>query len=282
MAGERVLVVNADDFGLSPGVCRGILRAADEGVVTSTSALVVAPGFAAHARALRDSGLGVGAHLCAVGEDPPLLSAAEVPTLVDERGRLPLTWRGFVARAARGRIDPADLRREFTAQLELLLGAGITPTHVDSHQNLHLWPAVTAVAFDLAATHGIRAVRLPRTTSRAPTALGVKLLGLRLRRTAQRRSMAVADASVGLDEAGRWSTPSMAAAIDQLGRAGHRTAELATHPGADPDPDRARYQWGYAWGQELDALCSEAVRTAVDGSGFTLGTFADLATAGRR
>ena len=37
---SRILVVNADDFGLSSGVNRGVVRAHDEGIVTSTSAMV--------------------------------------------------------------------------------------------------------------------------------------------------------------------------------------------------------------------------------------------------
>ncbi|MGH9267108.1 MAG: hypothetical protein ACRD0D_02920, partial [Acidimicrobiales bacterium] len=59
-----------------------------------------------------------GVHLAAVGEDPPLLSRSEVPTLFAGRGS-PLceTWSGFLRRAVAGRVDPDDVRREFTAQL---------------------------------------------------------------------------------------------------------------------------------------------------------------------
>ncbi|MDP9418579.1 MAG: ChbG/HpnK family deacetylase, partial [Actinomycetota bacterium] len=80
---RRLLIVNADDYGLTAGVSRGILRAHREGIVTSTSVLAVAPGFATTVGWLGESPqLDVGAHLAAVGEDPPLLSAAEIPTLV--------------------------------------------------------------------------------------------------------------------------------------------------------------------------------------------------------
>lgn len=74
--------MNADDYGLTPGVCEGILRAHREGIVTSTSVLTPAPAFEAHVGALRDSGLAAGLHLAVVGEDPPLLSASEIPSLV--------------------------------------------------------------------------------------------------------------------------------------------------------------------------------------------------------
>ena len=100
-------------------MCRAIVRAHHEGIVTSTSALALGPAFGACAPLLDDAPeLGVGVHLAVVGEDPPLLSATEIPTLVDEDGRLPLSWRQFLPRAFAGRVDIADLEREFDAQLD--------------------------------------------------------------------------------------------------------------------------------------------------------------------
>ena len=81
-----LLIVNADDFGLTAGVCQAILRAGECGIVTSTSALANGPALTVAATALRDSGLGVGAHLALVGHQGPVLGAQEVPTLVDRRG----------------------------------------------------------------------------------------------------------------------------------------------------------------------------------------------------
>src|SRR5258706_4403995 len=60
----RRLIVNADDFGLSVGVNRGIIEAHERGIVTSASLMVrppAAPEAAAYAR--RNLGLGVGLHL---------------------------------------------------------------------------------------------------------------------------------------------------------------------------------------------------------------------------
>ncbi|MFZ4518389.1 MAG: ChbG/HpnK family deacetylase [Microthrixaceae bacterium] len=272
----RLLVVNADDFGLTPGVSRGILRAHRDGIVSSTTALAVGPAFAAHATALVDSGLPTGAHLAVVGEDPPVLSAAEVPTLVDGRGRFPLTWKQFVARAARGRVDPDDLRREFTAQFDVLEAAGVRPTHVDAHQNLHLWPSVAGVVLEVAAARGVRAMRLTRTSVWTATSGGVRTLSALLARRARAAGFAVPAASTGLDEAGHLSEERLVDAVAWLGGTGAPTAELACHPGEFDDPDRARYEWGYWWPDELDALCSAAARAAVDRAGFRLASFADL------
>jgi predicted glycoside hydrolase/deacetylase ChbG (UPF0249 family) len=272
-----LLIVNADDYGLTVGVSRAILQAHLAGIVTSTSALAVAPGFEPTAGWLRDTeGIGVGAHLAAVGEDPPLLSAREVPTLVDRRGRFPRSWRQFLPRLAARRIDVADLRREFEAQLQRLSEAGLRLSHVDTHQHLHLWPAVAAVVVELATEAGIPALRLTRSSARSPVGWTVRRLAAQLAEQADQRSLRYTATATGLDEAGTLDLPRMMAAVERLGAAAAASAELGTHPGEADDADLVRYRWGYRWPEELDALLSPAVRAAVERCGLTLGTYHDL------
>jgi predicted glycoside hydrolase/deacetylase ChbG (UPF0249 family) len=161
--GSRLLIVNADDYGLTVKVSRAILKAHRSGIVTSTSVLTLAPAFDTCAAWLRDvPTLGTGAHLAAVGEDAPLLLSSEIPTLVDRKGRLAASWRQFLPRAATGRVDPDDLRREFGAQMERILAAGLTIDHLDTHQNLHLWPMVSDVVMDLGERHDVKVIRVTR------------------------------------------------------------------------------------------------------------------------
>jgi chitin disaccharide deacetylase len=274
---ERLLIVNADDFGLTEGVSRAILDAHHHGIVTSTSALALGSGWACAARWLAgEERLGVGLHCAAVGEDPPLLSAREVPTLVDTKGRLDSSWRRFLPRCAAGRVDPDDLRREFSAQLEAVRAHGVRPTHLDSHQNLHLWPLVRDVLFELGEQEGIRVVRITRSAASGVVGRVVRRLAADLEQRCERRGWAYAAASTGLDEAGTLAEPAMLDAIDRLGRTPAATAELATHPGSGGDAGLARYRWGYRWHDEYAALCSPAVRDRVARHGFRLGSFADL------
>lgn len=273
----RLLIVNADDYGLTEGVSRAILAAAADGIVTSTSVLAVAPAFAATAGWLRDSAVGAGAHLAVVGEDPPLLSAAEVPTLVDRTGAFNRSWRQLLPKVAAGRVDPDDLRREFAAQIEAITGSGLAVTHVDTHQHVHLWPSIGAVALEVAAAANISAVRIIRSAARSPIGLTVGRLGRRFEARAGTAGFRWPATATGLDEAGALAGDRLVGAIDRLGRSGLASAELAAHPGEADDPALARYEWGYHWGDELDALRSPAARAAVDRHGFTLGTYADLA-----
>jgi len=279
--GRPLLIVNADDYGLTPGVSRAILDAHRHGVVTSTSALALAPGFAPTARWLADTeGIGVGAHLALVGEDPPLLSAREIPTLVDRRGRLDLSWRRFLPRAAAGRVDADDMRRELGAQLEAIAAAGLRPTHLDSHQNLHLWPSVRDVLLELGDRAGVRVIRITRSAARSAVGVVVRRLATDLESRCDRRGWGYVAASTGLDEAGTLVEPSMLDALDRLAATGAPSAELATHPGGGGDPDLARYRWDYRWREEYAALVSPAVQRRVEHHGFRLGHFGELTPVG--
>ena len=274
---ERLLVVNADDFGLTAGVDRAILRCGADGIVTSTSVLATGPTLAGSLAALQASGLGVGAHLIAVGGAAPLLSAREVPSLVDGQGRFPRSWRAFVARAGRRAIDSDDLEREFAAQIDALLGAGLALTHLDTHQNIHLWPSVAKVVTRLARRYDIGFVRIPRTNGHSPLAMGVRVLSGRLTRRVGGAGLPTTDATVGLDEAGALHGIALRDAIERLGDSGAGAADLVCHPGEAGDPELEATGWGFAWADEVAALTSPAASEAVDAAGFRLGTYAQIA-----
>lgn len=272
---SRLLVVNADDFGLTPGTAEGILRAHESGIVTSTSVLVLGRGFRAAGRALvqaHAAGIGIGVHLAVVGEDPPLLSAAEIPTLVDRRGRLSNSWRGFVSRAASGQLDPTDIEREFRAQIAATRNLGVPISHLDTHQHVHLWPLVGDVVIRLAVEHEIRALRVPRSTV-VFKGRAINGLAERLSRKAANAGLVFPRWAAGLDEAGRMHGDRLRASIATL-RERDCDVELGCHPG--DATDTAPYRWGYHWDRELRALTSPEARTWVQRAGFQLGSYHDL------
>lgn len=130
----RSLIVNADDFGLSPGVNRGILRAHREGIVTSAS-LMVNMEYAAEAVALAKGhpSLAVGLHLTLTAGRP---LAPGVSSLTDPEGRF---LRG-PALAERAR--PEELEREVRAQVAAFQATGLPLSHIDSHHHLHMEAAM--------------------------------------------------------------------------------------------------------------------------------------------
>lgn len=145
---EKLLIVNADDLGWTEGVNEGIFAAHLNGVVTSATLMVNAPG-AAHATAALArpelAGLGVGLHFQLTGGGLPTLPPHEVPSLVDENGRLPRRPEGL------GGARHEEVLAEAEAQLARFERmAGRPPTHVDGHHHVHGRPEVLAAITTLA------------------------------------------------------------------------------------------------------------------------------------
>ena len=154
-------MVNADDFGLSPGVNRGIIEAHEVGSVTSTSLVANAPGFGdAIARAHRAPRLGVGLHVnLTVGS--PVAPRADVASLWDPRTEAFYPLTRLVRRALAGQIAPRHVAIECAAQLARLRSAGIAVTHIDSHRHAHVLPGIWRGVVAAARQAGVRAVRVP-------------------------------------------------------------------------------------------------------------------------
>lgn len=134
----RQLVVNADDFGLSPAVNLGIVKAHDEGIVTSTSLMVRQPAAEAAAAAARTRpALSIGLHV-------------DVAEWEEHGGAWRTRYRW---------VDPDDsgaVAREVDEQLrrfEHLVGR--QPTHLDSHQHLHRDEPLRSILLSIAARHRI-------------------------------------------------------------------------------------------------------------------------------
>jgi predicted glycoside hydrolase/deacetylase ChbG (UPF0249 family) len=123
------VIFNADDFGASTGINRGIIEAHTRGVVTSTSMMITGRAAAEAAALAREHPeLGVGLHWDVWGE---------------QEREFDLT-------------DETAVREEFDRQLDefVRLMDGL-PTHVDSHKHAHRDEAVRSVFRELVAPLGV-------------------------------------------------------------------------------------------------------------------------------
>jgi hopanoid biosynthesis associated protein HpnK len=156
----RRLIVNADDFGLTPGINAGVLDAHTRGILTSASLFANAAATDdAIAIARRTATLAVGCHLTLV-DGSPVLPPSNLPTLAPA-GRFRPTWTSFVFDLLSRRIRLQEVELELSAQLRRLTGAGLRLTHLDSHKHVHAYPRVFAIVARLAQRFGIRTVRIP-------------------------------------------------------------------------------------------------------------------------
>jgi hopanoid biosynthesis associated protein HpnK len=273
------LIVNADDLGLTPGVNRGILRAFQDGIVTSASLLVTGSAFdEAVALARQNPKLDVGLHLTLV-EERAVLRREVLPTLVDETGRFPRTRGEFFRHAILGRISWEEVEREIAAQIARFQKTGLRLSHLDSHQHLHMFPPVFQIVRRL--TRGMDNVSIRNAVGpwRKPrgTLMGrwLQQLGLNLTCLSARGlhgpPLQMPDGMYGFEVSGCLTH----SALEQiLRKIPDGLYELICHPGEDDADTRMRYShWGYRWAEELDALTAPETRVTLKEQGIALTSF---------
>ena len=158
-AGEIRLVVNADDFGMSAAISRGILRAHRDGIVTSTSLLGNAPDLpGARAMLSEAPNLGVGVHLALCGGSP-VAPADNVRSLLAPDGAFWPRGQDFITAWMKGRVLPSEVERELEAQVARVRDAGISIDHLDTHHHLGFLPVVGGAMEAVARRHGIAGLR---------------------------------------------------------------------------------------------------------------------------
>jgi chitin disaccharide deacetylase len=135
---ERQLIVNADDFGLSAGVNRGIVQAHDHGIVTSTSLMVRGPAAEEAVALVRARpGMSLGIHI----------DLGEWVYRDDE-------WQLLYEVVATD--DPAAVAQEIDRQLATFRSlTGQNPTHLDSHQHVHRDEPVRSILAERAHRLGV-------------------------------------------------------------------------------------------------------------------------------
>ena len=153
----KKLIVNADDFGFSANRNRGILEAAEKGIVTSVSILVGFPAADEAFDYVKRSGLGAAVHLN-LSEGAPVTKGLK--TLVDGSARL-LGKEGVRDLLLSGKADFGEIEREFEGQVAKAVQAGVRLTHLDGHQHVHVYPGVAEPVACVAKKFGIRWIRCP-------------------------------------------------------------------------------------------------------------------------
>jgi predicted glycoside hydrolase/deacetylase ChbG (UPF0249 family) len=124
------LIVNADDFGMTAGVCEGIRMAAERGKVSSTTSMMCFPGSLA-------LNIPSGVHLQLTGGKPLTPQIAE---LCDDRHN-----GAFPRQASEMAFPPHLVFVEWCAQVDCFIENFGTPSHLDSHHNVHRDPSLVDV-----------------------------------------------------------------------------------------------------------------------------------------
>jgi chitin disaccharide deacetylase len=253
----KQLVINADDFGFTPDVNRGIVEAHRNGILTATTLMANGAAFDDAVRLSRETAtLDIGCHLVLVGGDS-LLTKKPLPATVSQL---------LVALAKR------ELRvyEELAAQVRRIVDAGVRPTHLDTHKHTHLAPPVLDAVARIAEEFDIRWVRrpfdFPLTAMRVPrmkrlTSNALGLMRRRFHRVLERHGCRTTDHFAGFQITGRFRTAEL---VELMGMIPEGSTELMVHPGrCGPELRAARTRLKESREAELQALVAPEVRAAM-------------------
>jgi chitin disaccharide deacetylase len=160
--GERRLVVTADDFGKSPSINAAVIRAHQEGILTTASLMVNGEAAAEAVELARQNPrLGVGLHLTLV-RGRSCLGPHRWGGWVDAQSRFPerpilAGLRYFFLGRWQGRLE-----EEVAAQFARFQSTGLLLDHVNGHLHFHLHPTVLRILIRRRQEWGVRGLRLTR------------------------------------------------------------------------------------------------------------------------
>lgn len=233
--------------------------------------------------------LSVGVHLNPI-VGRPIAPTGDVPTLIDSGGNF--HYESFVGKLRRGELDEAELELELGHQIERVRQLGAVVTHLDSHQNAHLWPPFFRVMLRLAERYEIPRMRTdarwicvehPRRLLRSttfyathPRRLAKQAYARRLMRRARRGGLRMPDRTLKIGGCGT-SKPLLESWLQVARSCPTGINALHCHPAYVDDELR---RWAKVIVEEREeerqVLTDRRVREALDEHGIELVSFHEL------
>ena len=172
----RLLIINADDFGMCHAINEAIFLALRKGILRSTTLMVPCP-WALHAmHFLADHPeFPFGIHLTVISDWVdyrwgPVTSREMVPSLIDKAGYF-YNFEHMPEFLAQVRLDQLEL--EFRGQIKAVLAAGLKPTHLDWHAlRISARADISEVMLKLAKEYGLALRVAGRSTIEKVQSLG--------------------------------------------------------------------------------------------------------------
>jgi chitin disaccharide deacetylase len=294
LAKMKRLIINADDFGLAPGVNRAIVELQQAGALSSTTLMATAPFFSpAVYMAFAQPKLAVGCHVVLV-DGSPCLHPQDVPSLLDplDPSRFRNSVGSFFADVLRGRIREQEIEAEVVAQIRRIQSGGLTVSHIDSHKHVHALPRVLAPLLRAARQCGVHCVRNPFepwwSLQATRSAGGLRRTMVHAMRTQRRgftrltskHGMMSADGSIGLLATGILDESVLRSLVSAMPEG---TWELVCHPGyRDVFLNQTRTRLRAERETERSALLGVIPEALRNDSGLTLTDFHRLGDRGSR
>ena len=157
------IFINADDFGLTKSINKGVIESATNGILNSVSIMVNAPATIDAVNTLKKYDkqfIRIGLHINLVGNQGCVRSKYDY--LTDQKGNYPERWSNlFKLILLHGNIILREIESESRRQIEVLKATGLDIDHLDSHDHTHCFPPIANIFIKLALEYGIPYIRCP-------------------------------------------------------------------------------------------------------------------------
>ena len=139
------IIINADDYGMHKDINDGIIKAYNDGVLTSTTVMM---NYCDESELLRlrkeAKGIGIGIHFTLTQGFP--LTDVSFKRIDGKFDRVKLY---------NGEFCDQEIKNELRSQLNKMFAFGVIPTHIDSHHHIHLRPRILKIIETLAKEHNL-------------------------------------------------------------------------------------------------------------------------------
>tara|TARA_B100000315_G_scaffold173577_1_gene162007 strand:- start:674 stop:1555 length:882 start_codon:yes stop_codon:yes gene_type:complete len=146
---SKKVILSADDFGISPGVSKGIIQLAQKQRISATSVMVVYDNWEKEAKALLNfkEQIDIGLHFV-LTDAMPLSPPEKVRSLISPNNRF-LKVKQLINHSYLGKVKSHDVMTEFNLQYQRFIDFfNFEPDFIDSHHNAHQYPLIRKTFID--------------------------------------------------------------------------------------------------------------------------------------
>jgi len=261
------LIINADDFGMQKDIDRGIMDCYAKGAVTDVSLMAVGDSFENAIHMARENSMDtVGIHLVLTGEFYPASAPDNVRSLVGNDHKFYKSYIAFLIRYFMRSFSTKEIYSEFKSQVIKIKKEGLKISHINSHQHLHILPAILKIVIRLAEEEGIsnirfpfekinvvRSVRDPRVLLRNISLASVCAVSKKLLKTS---NVNFNEYFIGHAEALKLNKENL---VTDIMRLRGSITELGCHPGYFTEDVRSQYPYYKNCENELNFLCQSGL-----------------------
>ncbi|WP_028316234.1 carbohydrate deacetylase [Desulfatibacillum aliphaticivorans] len=273
------LIFHGDDFGLTQGVNQGIVQAYSKGLLRAASLIASGEAFDHAVQSASDhKGLDLGVHLTLTDEKPLLPGPGYFS------GECMPSRHDLTMALATQRFDLGHAKRELCAQVEKILDAGVKPSHMDSHQFVHLLPGVFPLCLDIQKKYKIPFMRtLVKEQMRKGTGLKRRLQWTMLNSWSMLyvkpripKNLPVIPCTGFLNAGGRMTVEAVLSSLKCF--SAFKSLEIMLHPGIGDEYTAKKYaHWGYSWKNDADLCTDPALKQSLDQMGVSVASFREAA-----